>query len=454
MKAGWKDEGGKRTRTVSPARLAAFNILRRVEEEGAYAATLLAASDAEMRADDRALAYELVLGVLRWQRWLDALIEHYAGRSSASLDAPVRRALRLGLYQLRFLSRIPASAVVNESVNLAYTARLRSAASFINAVLRRAVREPQFDPASKVSDELERLAIETSHPAWLIERWVKAFGREETEKFARANNEAPPVTFRFTAQGENADELLNELRDAGAIVEPSKITPGAWRIKSASASLQRQAREGKIYLQDEASQLVAHVLDAQAGERVLDVCAAPGSKATHIATFGPSLSLIVAGDLHLHRARTIVKTAARQGIENLGVIVHDAEKALPFAEQSFDKVLVDAPCTGTGTLRRNPEIRWRISAPDIFDLAGRQARILRNAARMVGRGGSLVYSTCSVEPEENEEVVACFLKENAAFSLAPVNVSPAIRNANGTARTWPHREGSDGFFIARFERHM
>jgi 16S rRNA (cytosine967-C5)-methyltransferase len=444
---------GKRAQTVSPARRVAFNILRRVEEEGAYAATLLAASDAEMRADDRALAYELVLGVLRWQLWLDALIEHYAGRSSATLDAPVRRSLRLGLYQLRFLSRIPPSAVVNESVNLAYTARLRSAASFINAVLRRAVREPQFDPASKVVDEIERLAIETSHPTWLIERWVKAFGREEAEKFAHANNEAPPVAFRIINH-ENNDELLNELRDAGAIVEPSKIAPDAWRIQGAVASIQRQARAGKIYVQDEASQLVAHVLDALGGERVLDVCAAPGSKTTHIATINPSLVQIVAGDLHLHRARTIVKTAARQGIKNLGVIVHDAEKALPFIEQSFDKVLVDAPCTGTGTLRRNPEIRWRISAPDIFDLAERQKRILRNAAQMVRRGGALIYSTCSVEPEENEEVVAQFLKENEAFSLAPMNVAPDIRNSDGTARTWPHKEGSDGFFIARFERRL
>lgn len=449
-----KAEDGKSSRVVSPARRAAFNILRRVEEEGAYAATLLTAHDALMRAEDRALAYELVLGVLRWQLWLDALIEHYAGRSGKTLDAPVRRSLRLGLYQLRFLSRIPHSAVVNESVNLAYTARLSSAASFINAVLRRAVREPQYDPASNVADEIARLAIETSHPEWLIERWVKAFGREETEKFARANNEAPPVAFRFTEQGENVDESLRELREAGAIVEPSRITPAAWRTQGAGASLQKLAREGKIYLQDEASQLVAHVLDAREGERVLDVCAAPGSKTTHIARLRPSPSLIVAGDLHLHRARTIVKTAARQGIKNLGVIVHDAEKALPFSEQSFDKVLVDAPCTGTGTLRRNPEIRWRISAADIFDLAGRQTRILRNAARIVRRGGSLIYSTCSVEPEENEEVVAQFLKENAAFSLAPVDVAPAILNVGGTARTWPHREGSDGFFIARFTRGL
>lgn len=445
--------GGNRARTVSPARRAAFNVLRRVEEEGAYAATLLAASDSEMRAEDLALTYELVLGTLRWQLWLDALIEHYSGRGAESLDAPVRRALRLGLYQLRFLSRIPPSAVVNESVNLAYSARLRSAAAFINAVLRRATREPEYDPAANGSDSIELLSIQTSHPAWLIGRWVKAFGVEEAEKFARANNEVPPVAFRLINPRQETDAVVGQLLEAGGGVEQSIITPGAWRVRGASGLIQKLAREGKIYLQDEASQLVAHVLAAQEGECVLDVCAAPGSKTTHIAALAPGLSLIVAGDLHEHRARTIARTAERQGIKNLNVIVHNAETQLPFADQTFDRVLVDAPCTGTGTLRRNPEIRWRITARDIADLSGRQRRILRSAARMVRPGGSLVYSTCSVEPEENEEVVAGFLKEQANFSLVPVNVAPALRNPDGTtARTWPHREGTDGFFIAHFQR--
>jgi 16S rRNA (cytosine967-C5)-methyltransferase len=445
-----KAEGGKRV--VSPARRAAFNILRRVEEEGAYATPLLAASATTLSAEDRALSYELVLGVLRWQFWLDRLIEHYALRKAESLDAPVRRALRLGLYQLRFLSRVPASAVVNESVNLAYISRLRSAASFINAVLRRATREPDYDPSALISDEVEKLAVGSSHPAWLIERWIEAFGREETEAFARANNETPPVAFRVVAQLASEDEILDELRAAGAQLSRSEIAPNAWRIQGAAAALQRLAREGKVYLQDEASQLVAHVLGAGANERVLDVCAAPGSKTTHIATLTPNLSLIVAGDVHEHRAQLVKKAGERQGIKTLRVVVHDAETALPFAENLFDRVLVDAPCTGTGTLRRNPEIRWRISASDIRDLAARQKLILARSAQKVRRGGRLVYSTCSVEPEENEEVIASFLKENPAFMQLLVNAPAEIQSANGTARTWPHRQGVDGFFIASFER--
>ncbi len=461
MSAGVKDkaegrrqkaEGGKGGREVSVARRAAFNILRRVEEEGAYAAVLLAASETEMRAEDRALCYELVLGTLRWQLWLDSLIEHYSKRRAESLDAPVRRALRLGLYQLRFLSRIPASAIVNESVNLAYLARLRSAASFINAVLRRATREMDYNPAVNASSPIEQLAIETSQPVWLLERWIDAFGADEAENFARANNDAPPVAFRVVTQRASRQEVLDDLCAAGGVISRSQIAPEAWRIEGAGGDLRRLAREGKIYLQDEASQLVAHVLDARKGERVLDVCAAPGSKTTHIATMTPAISLIVAGDVHEHRLRTVLEAGARQEIKTLRAVVHDAETALPFAENSFDRVLVDAPCTGTGTLRRNPEIRWRITNQDISELSMRQQRILGQSAMMVKRGGRLVYSTCSVEREENEEVVARFLDGNADFKQISLAIPATLTVDNGAARIWPHRDGADGFFIASFER--
>jgi 16S rRNA (cytosine967-C5)-methyltransferase len=448
-----KAVGGKGPGIVTQARLMAFNILRRVEEEGAYASVLLATIDDRMRAEDRALCYELVLGVLRRQLWLDSLIEHYTGRRVDSLDAPVRQTLRLGLYQLRFLSRIPASAIVNESVKIVYLARLRSAAPFVNAVLRRAAREPDYDPAANITDEVARLAVETSHPAWLIKRWSEAFGTDEAAAFARANNETPPVAFRVNGVLASEPEVLAELRAAGGRVVPSRIAPGAWRIEGAGATLREQARAGKVYLQDEASQLVAHVLNAQPGERVLDVCAAPGSKTTHIAGRTKGLDLLVAGDIYAHRLRVMLAACERQSIKSVGLVVYDATAPLPFAERSFERVLVDAPCTGTGTLRRNPEIRWRISSSDVKELATRQAGILRNAARMLAPGGRLVYSTCSVEPEENEEVVAAFLLENESFRLVrpPVPDNLQSRTINA-ARTWPQREGTDGFFIAALER--
>ncbi|HLL14892.1 MAG TPA: 16S rRNA (cytosine(967)-C(5))-methyltransferase RsmB [Pyrinomonadaceae bacterium] len=448
-----KREGS--ARRVSASRRAASEILRRVEEDGAYASVLLASVGEELRADDRALCYELVLGVLRRQLWLDKLIEHYAGRDAASLDAPVRRALRLGLYQLRHLTRIPASAAVNESVNLAHGARLRSAANFINAVLRRATREPDYEPSAGAPTELERLAVATSHPVWLVERWVNFFGASEAESFARANNRTPPVAFRVNLSRAGEDEVFARLHAAGVEVRPSQVAAGAWRVEAAGGGAAAQLRaltaEGAIYTQDEASQLVAHVLGAREGERVLDVCAAPGSKTTQIAARAGAL--VVAGDLHGHRLRVVRESAARQGLENIQLVAYDAEEwPLPFAAGAFRRVLVDAPCTGTGTLRHNPEIRWRITPADIAELAARQRRILSNAARSVGGGGRLVYSTCSVEPEENEEVVAAFLDAHPAFRLTRPDAPERLLTNGGAARTWPQRDDTDGFFVAAFEK--
>jgi 16S rRNA (cytosine967-C5)-methyltransferase len=456
-RGGAKREGS--ARRVSASRRAASEILRRVEEDGAFAAVLLAGAGEELRADDRALCYELVLGVLRRQLWLDKLIAHYAGREAASLDLPVRRALRLGLYQLRFLTRIPASAAVNESVNLAHEARLRSAANFINAVLRRATREPHYEPAAHAPTELERLAVATSHPAWLVERWVNFFGASEAESFAHANNRTPPVAFRVNPARAKVDEVIARLHADGIAVQPSRIAAGAWRVGAsggggaAAAQLRALTSEGAIYMQDEASQLVAQVVGAREGERVLDVCAAPGSKTTQIAAGAGEGALVVAGDLHAHRLRVVRESAARQGLENIRTVVYDAEGApLPFAAGAFRRVLVDAPCTGTGTLRHNPEIRWRITPADIDELAARQRRILSNAARAVGVGGRLVYSTCSVEPEENEAVVVAFLETHPTFELIRPDVPDALLTKEGAARTWPQRDDTDGFFVAAFSK--
>ncbi len=454
---------GSRSAIVSPARQAAFHILRRVEEDGAFASVLLAATadDEGLRADDRALSYELVLGVLRRQLWLDCLIEHYARRDAKSLDAPVRRALRLGLYQLRFLARVPQSAAVNESVNLVKQARLKSAASFVNAVLRRAARETDYDPAKNIIDPIKSLAVETSHPEHLIERWAQAFGWEHTRAFAHANNDVPPTAFRLTkvtrgASPEsakiNCKDIFEKLRAAGGELQPSAIAPESWRVAGAGSVLRELARAGVIYIQDEASQLIAHVLNAGAGDRVLDACAAPGGKTTHIAMKTNDEAFIVAGDVHEHRLRIVREACARQEIKSVSGVVFDARSALPFPELSFERVLVDAPCSGTGTLRRNPEIRWRIQNSDITNLAAQQGAILACAAKTVCKGGRLLYSTCSVETEENEAVVDKFLSGNTDFRQLPVNVPDSLKIASGAARTWPQRDGADGFFIALFER--
>lgn len=445
------------SRRVSAARRAAFEILRRVEDEAAFAAPLLASAAEELRAEDRGLCYELVLGCLRRQLWLDHLTEALAGRDAATLDAPVRRALRLGLYQLRFLSRIPPSAAVNESVNLMHEARLRSASGFVNAVLRRATREPSLDPAAQITDPIQRLAVESSHPAWLIKRWTQSFGIEETTNFAHANNLPPPLSFRVNSLRAGSDEVIARLEGVGARASASTVAPDAWRINEGggegTALLRRMAEEGLIYMQDEASQLVAHVVGARAGERVLDACAAPGSKTTHIAALASDAAFVFAGDRIAHRLRLLRETAARLGLERICPVVLDAEGRLPFADATFDRALVDAPCSGTGTLRHNPEIRWRITPADVEELAARQRRILARVARTLRAGGRLVYSTCSVEREENEETVRAFLESHADLRQVTAEPArPALLDASGAARTWPHREGSDGFFVAAFEK--
>lgn len=423
---------------VSPARRAAFDILRRVAD-GAFSSVLLAADDPKLKPADRALAHELVLGVLRWQLWLDKIVEHFSKRRIESLDLPVRIALRLGLYQLRFLSRIPASAAVNESVTLVRSAKVSSAAAFVNALLRRAVREADYDPASEAQDPLEKLAIETSHPVWLIDRWIRSFGADEAESLARANNEIPPTAFRVVHTRANEDEVVQQLTAGGGSVERSVIAKVAFRVSGASAVVRDLFAAGRIYLQDEASQLVPELLDARPGEWVLDLCAAPGGKTTLLADRTGDHTFIVAADVSAARMSTVMTTSTLHQLRSIKPVLLDAGDRLPFAPESFDRVLVDAPCSGTGTLRRNPEIRWRLSTDDILRFSAVQKQFLHNAATVVKPGGRLVYSTCSVEPEENEDVIADFLLTNSRFTQLQ------------THRTFPHREGSDGFFIAILE---
>ena len=439
------------SQATSPARRAAFEILLRVEG-GAYASVLLATREQELTPLDRALCHELVMGVLRWQLWLDTLIEHYANRKASELDLPVRLILRLGLYQLRFLSRVPASAAVNESVNLVNFARLRSAGGLVNAVLRRATREPDVDPANAIIDPVEKISVATSHPAWLIERWIRALGREEAEAFARANNEPAPIAFRVVKNRAQSVEVLEELRGSGANLTPSKIAGEAWKITGGGSLLAELVAAGKVYLQDEASQLVAGVLQAQPGHRVLDLCAAPGSKTTQIADTTSDSATIVAGDVHEHRLRTIKSTSKSHRLDRIHCVALDGLQILPLSANAFDRVLIDAPCSGTGTLRRNPEIRWRISSADIQDLSQRQRRLISNAAGTVKPGGRLVYSTCSVETEENEDVRQAFLENNRSFEPADLELDSSLITPSGAARTWPQRDGTDGFFICAFQR--
>lgn len=444
---------GRNRATVSPARRAAFDILRRVEAEGSYASALLA-SLTDLSREDRGLVQELTLGVLRHQKTLDYFIERYTQRKIKKLDLPVVIALRLGLYQIRFLSRIPHSAAVNESVNLVKMARKMSATGMVNAALRNAARNLEEKAGEAVKDRFERLAVELSHPDWMLERWLASFGEDEMSHLALANNQTPETSFRVNTLRTGVEEMIAKLEAQGVKARASKIASGAYSIESGHASaLTPFVDEGLVYIQDEASQLVSLLLDVKPHQRILDLCAAPGSKTSHIAALTQNRAKIIACDIYAHRLETLLINCQRLGVTSVETIALEAMGELPFAEgEKFDRVLIDAPCTGTGTLRRNPEIKWRMAPDDIKRLAEIQFTLLTKGARLLATGGRLTYSTCSIEREENEEVVQRFLDSNTQFQLAKIGAPIDCLTPEGFVRTFPHRHGADGFFAAVIEK--
>jgi 16S rRNA (cytosine967-C5)-methyltransferase len=438
---------------MTPARREAFRILHRVETQHAYASNLLASDRLDqLSVKDRGLAYELVLGVLRWQRQLDYFIERYTGRSVETLDVPVVLALRLGLYQIRFLERIPDSAAVHESVQLVKKHGATSAASLVNAVLRTACRQRDDQPGENASDDPEQLSIEFSHPRWLVEKWVAQFGRQEAIALMQANNVPPPTALWINTRRACEEEIRAQLESPGRYLQASRHVPGAYLVSGGTLNPQAAiVRSGQVYIQDEASQLIAGLLEPEPGLNVLDVCAAPGGKCSLTAIRMENHGLIVAGDIHPHRLRSLKRTSRRLGIEIISPVVLDGTRPPPFWRR-FDRVLVDAPCSGTGTLRRNPEIKWRLKPEDIRTLADVQFQLLQAAGEMVAADGLLVYSTCSVEREENEMVVGRFITARSDFEKRRPPVAPVLLQPDNTIRTFPHRDGMDGFFATVLAR--
>lgn len=452
--------------SVAPARLAAYEILWRVQTEEAYASNLLASARYDdLSSADHALAQELTLGVLRWQAQLDFFIEQFTKRKLAKLDVQVVLALRLGIYQLHFLDRIPPHAAINESVNLVKLHKKFSAAPMVNAVLRavqRAGKTQMTTLIEAIKQPLEKLSVEVSQPKWLLGKWVNRFGWEEARAMALANNNAPQTAFRFNPRVQSEAATREWFSAHNINLRPSSLAPNAAVIEAGSLSANAEPmQKGWIYLQDEASQLVAHLLanDPQSAIRnppLLDLCAAPGSKTSLLASLLPESALIVASDLHLHRLQTMRELAARLRISNLNLVQLNATKPLPFArETKFDFVLLDAPCSGLGTLQRHPEIKWRMTEGKINELAALQKTLLENAAAQVQVGGLLTYSVCSTEVEEGEAVVADFRARHSAFRemtrerLMELGLDPAgLITATFGARTFTHRHGCESFFVS------
>ncbi len=440
---------------ISPARIAAFEILKRIEKEKSFSSVLLPIYEENLIPTDRALCHELVLGILRKQIFLDKLIEKLTKKNSEKFDLEVILALRLGIYQLLFLDKIPAYSAINESVNLVHKSKKRSASGLVNAVLRKVSRKENLE--LEFSDDIEKISVETSHPRWLIENWIKQFGIEETEKIAQANNETPKSAFRFTANFYRSNEarqrevsgLLSELD-----LRKSEIIKDCFVAEKPSEKLRELAEKGFIYFQEEGSQLIGQVVDLQLDESFFDVCAAPGSKTTLISSKFKTHSskLFAAGDFNERRVKFLRENCLNQGVNFAQFLQYDAEKSLPFADESFDVVLLDAPCSGTGTIRHNPEIRYFLQEKDFGELSDKQLKIIQNASKTIRRGGRLIYSTCSLETQENEEVIEKFLKQNSEFERVLPKLEGNFLTERGFARTFPNRDKIDGFFVSVFKK--
>lgn len=423
---------------VSAARLAAFNVLFRIETQRAFSSVLLPIFEADLSVPDRALCHELVLGTLRRQIYLDCVIDRFS--NGKRLDASVRISLRLGIYQLLFLDRIPEYSAVNESVGLVQIAKKTSAKGFVNAILRRTTRE---NPEFVFNDEIERLSVETSHPKWLIERWINEFGFDNAERLTAVNNQAGGHAFRFLGK------TNNKAFDA----RKSKFIEGCYLTDKIDRNLVAASERHEIYFQDEGSQMIAWSVKIPKGGNFLDVCGAPGGKTGLIANLNAKrVKYAVAGDLYWQRVVSLRDNCRTQNVGGIGFVQYDAECELPFADNGFEVVLVDAPCSGTGTIRHNPELRYFIEPEDIKDLATKQLKILQNASKLVNAGGKIVYSTCSLEREENEIVCDQFLLNNGNFRQIKPDVPDRLLTTDGFARTFPHRDGMDGFFVAEFQK--
>jgi len=441
---------------VSPARTAAFEILLRGERDRAYASELLHSSGlSTLSVRDHGLATELVMGVLRWRSVVDEQLASASAQKLARLDPEVLTTLRIGAYQLLFLSRVPSRAAIFESVEIVKKARKRSAAAFVNAVLRKISTRAPVDAMVEIEKGADEAALAktAAHPEWLVARWIARYGRDIARQICIYDQTVPSAAIHVPDE-----RAVENLQRKSISLSPGLLVSSARRVSSSDAVHARALTQGQISIQDEASQLVALLVGR--GGKILDCCAAPGGKTSLIAERNPGAK-VYACDLYPHRARLLRRLTQRQNVQ---IAAADA-LALPFTAR-FDRILADVPCSGTGTLAHNPEIKWRLTPDDLLDLQARQMAILKSALAALSGGGRLVYSTCSLEPEENEMVVKSVLDGTDDFRLIDCRGSLEDLQRAGELswndvnslvsgpylRTIPGVHPCDGFFAAILER--
>ena len=460
----WPGRGSSARKTAGPTapRMIAIRVVERVQRAGAYADLALhhALVQSRIPAADRALATELVYGTLRWRGRLDYLISQALDQDISKLEPLVTSALRVGAYQLFFSDRIPANAAVDEAVRCVRAMGLERATGLVNAVLRRLTREGDaIEFPKREDDPIGYLVHAGSLPEWLAKRWLDEFGIEQAAELATTMNQPAPLTIRVNRTKTTREALLPELVERFPDARLCEYAPNGIILgRKGDAGQDPAFVAGQFSVQDEASQLVIDLLDPQPGDRILDTCSAPGTKSAAIAERLNGEGHVLALDRHARRLHLVGRGMRRLEVGGVATLERDATKSLDDLTEAgpFDRILVDAPCSGLGSLRRNPDARWRIRPEDLDELAKIQRAILESAASVLRPGGSLVYSTCTITTEENDAVIRGFMATRANWKIAPRESAPAViqplMDEQGFLRILPHRHDMDGFFAVRLIR--
>jgi 16S rRNA (cytosine967-C5)-methyltransferase len=438
----------------------ASQILDRIEEDRAFAEPLLdscLSGSALGSAQDRGLLTELVYGTLRMRNRMDWIIRtHYRG-DFGSMKTGLKNILRIALYQVMFADRIPSYAAVDEAVKMTKT-RYPGRSDLVNAILRNAVRKmkeiqyPDFD-----EDPAHHISVYHSHPRWLVEKWIKELGVEETLELCRSNNKIPPMTLRANVLKAKRTEIMEKLASEGIEIHPTKYSPDGVVLFRPYKPIREMdlLKNGLVQFQDEASQLISHLVSPRPGEKILDICAGVGIKTFHLAGLMKNSGAVLALDAMGKKLETLKKASRKMGSTIIDTVVADATEDIGKQyHEKFDRILVDAPCSGLGTVRRKPEIKWHRAAQDLEKMSILQKKMLNSSARYLRKGGVIVYSTCTIASEENEGVIKDFLEKTPGFRCIrpPAPIRGEKLNDEGFFRMYPHRHETDGFFGALLKK--
>lgn len=428
----------------------------RVEEKGAFVGLVSEADleSAPLAARDERQAREYVSGVTRWKRWLDFILGEFVKGNLENLEPPLRQVLRIGVYDLLMLDT-PPHAAVNEAVELTRSMVRPQAARLTNGVLRNVVRAMDALPEPATADEAERLAILNSHPTWMVRRWIGRYGRDATIDLLQANNSRPKFGLRVDQHRVTVEQYEEMLTALGVDHERSPYLDDFLRVSQLQSVLaEGHLKEGLVAVQDESAGMVVRVLDPRPGDRILDLCAAPGGKAIYAVERMQDEGELLAVDIHEGRLRLLKHAARAHGFKSIRTLAADG-RTLDLADVgTFDRVLLDAPCSGLGVLSRRADLRWNRRERDIADLTRLQDELLHGASALVRPGGLLVYSSCTIEPEENEDRVEAFLANHPEFQAERADdlVPADVLDSNGRLLTLPHVHGVDGAFAARLRK--